>query len=98
MIVITGASRGLGSYLREEFSCAGDYVFGTYNSTPPASNDNGSLSKVDISNYSEVEEWIDKIKCGLDRITLVNCAGINYNCLAHKANVDDWRKLLMSIS
>jgi len=94
MIVITGASRGIGSYLREEFLKAGDPVCGTYNSTPPVSNEDGSLSKVDISNFSDVDEWINKIKYGLDRITLVNCAGINYNCLAHKANLDDWRKVI----
>lgn len=94
MILITGASRGLGNYLREEFLKTGESVFGTYNSTLPAENEDEYLTKVDISNFSDVDEWINKIAHELDQITLVNCAGINYNCLAHKANVDDWRKVI----
>ena len=70
--MITVASRGLGYYLREEFLNAGDFVYGTYNLTPPACNQDRSLLKEDISNYSDVDEWIDKIKHGLDRITLDN--------------------------
>ena len=38
MILITGASRGVGKYLFEEYSKSSNKVYGTYNSTLPKNN------------------------------------------------------------
>jgi len=90
MIVITGASRGIGKYLFNEFRQAGEIVFGTYNTTSPDSEMKEYLMKVDITSYSEVKTWIEKIRSNLNKITLVNCAGVNYSSVAHKADMDKW--------
>ena len=94
MIVITGASRGIGKYLGEAFTEAGEHVLGTYYTTLPDKNKKNNLTKVDISNQFDVESWINGIKDDLNRITLINCAGINHTALAHKSNLDNWSQVI----
>lgn len=95
MIIITGASRGIGRYLFTRFTEDGLNVIGTYNSTFIGfDNDLDSYHKVDISDYKAVEDWINSIKGSLSEIILLNCAGISYNSFAHKANIDKWSKVI----
>lgn len=92
MILITGASRGIGKYLFEKFISDDNNVIGTYLSTKPDKfNDN--YYKVDVSNYKEVENWIKSIPY-LKNITLINCAAINYNSFTHKADCENWKKVV----
>lgn len=93
MIVITGASRGIGKYLMEKYSSAGEFVWGIYNSTEPDIA-NGNYSKLDISDIDAVQAWIEEVKEKLDNITLINCAGVNYNAFAHKASPDKWANVI----
>lgn len=91
MVIITGASSGVGQFLLEFYEKKGT-VSGTYNS---AKNTNPSLYKVDIKDFKQVEGW--KNSLNLDKnelITLINCAGISYNSFAHKADVDAWRNVI----
>lgn len=90
MIVITGASNGLGKFLLEKFRAKGYSVIGTYNST--YLNIEG-LSKVDITDYEQVSSWLNKQTAELNNIILINCAGISYNSFAHKADCLKWRKV-----
>ena len=90
MLIITGASRGIGKYLFNKFVETGETVFGTYNSTYPETDKMEFFTKVDISNYSDVSDWIETIKGKISRLTLINCAGNNYNSFAHKAYIDKW--------
>ena len=63
MIIITGASKGIGNYLFNEFRSLGHTVYGTYYSTRPNNDENlGFLEQVDIANQDNVKTWIDKIK------------------------------------
>jgi NAD(P)-dependent dehydrogenase (short-subunit alcohol dehydrogenase family) len=94
MIVITGASKGIGKYLFEKFTEFGESVYGTYNSTNPDVEKIDFFSKVDISNYSEVDNWIDSIKHTISKLTIINCAGNNYNSFAHKADIDKWSEII----
>ena len=94
MLIITGASRGIGKYLFEKFFESGETVFGTYNSTYPETDKMEFFKKVDISNYSDVSDWIEKIKGKITKLTLINCAGNNYNSFAHKADVDNWSDVI----
>ena len=55
MILITGASRGIGRYLFTSFIESGERVFGTYNKTPPERRYEDFMSKVDVTDYAEVE-------------------------------------------
>ena len=94
MIIITGASRGIGKYLFEKFWETGETVYGTYNLTYPDTDKGEFFMKVDISNSSDVTDWIEKIKSRITKLTLINSAGINYNSSAHKADVDKWSQVI----
>lgn len=95
MIIITGASKGVGNYLLNEFSSVGQDVVGTYNSTSIANLKNASnLFKVDITDYIEVQEWVSIIKSRLKEIVLINCAGVSYNSFAHKAQIEKWNHVI----
>ena len=93
MIIITGASNGIGKYLHDHFLKLGNDVIGVYNSTPPKINQN-SFVKIDISNYEKVKEFYLEIEDKLQDIRIINCAGINYNSFAHKVNIENWKKVI----
>lgn len=94
MILITGASRGVGEYLLKKYKSIGEEVFGTYNQTKPQSNQNNAVyHKVNIVNFEEVENWVNEIGNTQD-LTLINCAGISYNSFAHKSDVEAWKKVI----
>jgi acetoacetyl-CoA reductase/3-oxoacyl-[acyl-carrier protein] reductase len=93
MILVTGASRGIGQALAEHFIARGEKVAGAFvASTPPAGADH--LSRVDVSDYAAVEAWVNATCEGEQRITLINCAGANYSAFAHKADVAEWERIL----
>lgn len=94
MVIITGASRGIGKFLFEKFVELGENVYGTYNSTYPEADKMEFFTKVDISNYLDVSNWIEKIKSKISKLTLINCAGNNYNSFAHKADADNWSEVI----
>ncbi len=91
MVVITGASNGVGKYLFEYYKSKGISVIGTYNSTK---SDPSELTKVDVSDFNQVSTWINKNINSLELITLINCAGISYNSFAHKADPTEWKRVI----
>jgi|TARA_B110000037_G_scaffold222390_1_gene296989 NAD(P)-dependent dehydrogenase (short-subunit alcohol dehydrogenase family) len=94
MIIITGASSGVGKFLFDTYTELGEEVYGTYNkSVPETTKHNGHYNKVDIVKYDEVENWIKSISL-LKDIVLINCAGITYNAFAHKADVELWKNVI----
>jgi NAD(P)-dependent dehydrogenase (short-subunit alcohol dehydrogenase family) len=94
MIIITGASGGVGKFLFDTYTSLGEEVYGTYNSSRLDSiAGNGNYSKVDIVKFDEVENWISSIGL-LKDLVLINCAGITYNAFAHKADVDLWKGVI----
>lgn len=94
MIIITGASRGIGKFLFERFCKEGEIVYGTYNLTFPDTEKEEYFTKVDISCSSSVKKWIDKIKDNMTRVILINCAGTNYNSFAHKSDIKKWIQVI----
>jgi len=94
MIIITGASRGIGEFLFKKFSEAGELVYGTYYSGKPIEGKETFFSKVNVSNYQETANWIESIQGDLEKIVLLNCAGGNYNSFAHKADPELWANLI----
>jgi NAD(P)-dependent dehydrogenase (short-subunit alcohol dehydrogenase family) len=95
MILITGASKGVGRYLFSRFKKEGNIIIGTYNSTKNGLDDDiNDYYKVDISDYNAVKEMIVTIKDSLTNIILLNCAGISYNSYAHKADMDKWNHVI----
>lgn len=93
-ILITGASRGIGLYLLKQFKAEGLTVSGTYSGTLPEEDVKNCFSKVDIANTEDVQSWINSVVDVDDEIVLINCAGINYNSTARRADVDDWMKVI----
>ena len=89
MIIITGASKGIGKYLFSRFKEDGKRVIGTYNTTSE-DLDFENYYKVDVSDFLAVEKMIVSLKLELSEIVLLNCAGISYNSFAHKADVEQW--------
>ncbi len=93
MILITGASKGIGRFLFDKFTENGFDVYGTYNSTTPETVYVDKYSKVDVSDFESVEKWINSIS-NKSNLILINCAGINYNCFAHKVDMTKWKKVV----
>lgn len=94
MILITGASRGIGQFLFEKYiEESKEKVMGTYlNSTP--SKYTSAYLKIDITNFEQVEDTISSLKEELSQVTLINCAGITYNSFTHKSDPNKWRKVI----
>lgn len=95
MVIITGASKGIGRYLFKSFSNENFDIIGTYNSSgSDITNDINRYYKVDVSDYNSVKSFIDIIKDICNKIILINCAGISYNTFAHKADIEKWSKVI----
>lgn len=93
MILITGASRGIGKFLFEKFEQAGEKVYGTFYQSNPVAGKEEYYSKVDIRDISSIRKWLESIK-DLSNITLINCAGNNYAAFAHKSDNDKWKEVI----
>lgn len=91
MIIITGAATGVGRYLFDHFS-PDKVVVGTYHRS---SHGNQHLQELDIRNFDEIEAWRAKLNYDqMKQTTLINCAAINYNAFAHKADPQEWRQTI----
>ncbi|MFO7658078.1 MAG: SDR family oxidoreductase [Bacteroidales bacterium] len=93
MIIITGSSRGIGQFLTDKFRADNIAVYGTYLNTIPEEG-NEYCSKVNISDFNEIVEWFYRIKPKLKNVVLLNCAAINYNCSAHKSDLNKWHEVV----
>lgn len=92
-LIITGASKGIGQYLFNEFLKSGNRVIGIYNTTNPKQNSE-LYYRVDITLKEEVLDFVTHIQSNLHNIVLINAAGINYNAFAHKANLEEWTRVI----
>lgn len=94
MVIITGASKGIGKFLFDKFSEQGKEVIGIYNSTKVEGVKPKSMYQVDITDYQQVSEFFLKTKDRLHEVILINSAGANYSGFAHKANIQAWKKII----
>ena len=93
MIIITGASRGIGKFLLNHYLTEGQDAIGLYNRTLPEDHE-GNYYHVDVTNDDDVQRFYDKISPRLKNIILINAAGISYNAFAHKADLSRWKEVL----
>jgi len=89
MIIITGASKGIGQFLYNKYVDSGINVVGTCNTT---SNDD--LIKLDITDESEVIDFYKKLSKIATHVTLINCAGVNANALTKKFDFDIFKNVI----
>ena len=89
MILITGASRGIGKYLFNQYLESGENVYGTFCKT--FHHTIKRMRQVDIKSLADIDGWISNLPIADgEKIILINNAGVNYNSFAHKADFNDW--------
>ncbi len=93
MIIITGASRGIGKYLLHTFIQNESNIIGIYHETKPEKYLN-KYYKADVVSYLQIESLFKGLIERLEGINLINCAGITYNAFMHKSDPDIWRKVI----
>lgn len=89
MIIITGASRGIGKYLYQTYKSLGEEVIGTFNKSEVE-----GLYKLNVSSNKEVEQFVENIKTKLNKVVLISCSGTSYSSFAHKSDVDLWGSVI----
>jgi acetoacetyl-CoA reductase len=105
VVVVTGASRGLGAAIAEELGRGGAHVVVNYSrSKEPADEVVGRIEKsgsraiavqADVSDPEEAQALVDKTIEEFNRIdVLVNNAGINIDRTLKKLSVEDWDKVI----
>jgi len=93
MILISGASRGIGKYLFNTFKNQCKDVIGFYNHTKPTKYSN-LYYKLDVSDFNNVETILTPLLENQKKIILINCAGINYNSFIHKSDPEKWGNVI----
>jgi NAD(P)-dependent dehydrogenase (short-subunit alcohol dehydrogenase family) len=92
MIIISGASKGIGKYLLEKFHSEEKEVIGLYNSTLPETNTE-VLHQVNLLEESQIVKFVEENLNQLKDVVLINCAGTNYNSMSHKFDYNEWKKI-----
>ena len=94
MIIITGASRGVGNFLISSFiKTSKEPVIGIYNKSKPSDKPE-FFTKIDVRNMDEIDNFVEHRKEELKDITLINCAGISYNSFTHKSDSEKWKSVV----
>lgn len=94
MIVLTGASRGIGKFLFNSFvTSLNEDIKGIYLNTEP-NEYTDMFFKVDITDYNQVKLFVDSHVEEMKELTLINCAGINYNSFTHKSDPVKWKNVI----
>tara|TARA_B100000795_G_scaffold262151_1_gene239693 strand:+ start:987 stop:1664 length:678 start_codon:yes stop_codon:yes gene_type:complete len=95
MILLTGASGGIGSEILEDLSKIDD-VLAIYNSSKPKNTSipNIKFEKVDISDPDEILSFINRNKKNLKNVTLVNLAAVSIDGLLANYDLEDWEKVI----
>jgi len=91
MVIITGASKGVGKYLFDKMSACFD-VEGTYYSTECKNISN--MHKVNVSDYDSVQSFYHTIENKIKDIVLINCAGVTYTAYTHKSDPKLWKNVV----
>lgn len=101
IVLITGASRGLGRQLAIDFACNGAIVIANYNSSYDAAvslknkYDNIDIFKADISEENEVKKMIDNIVNKYGKIDiLINNAAISNDSLVEDKDKNSFMNVL----
>lgn len=100
VVLITGASRGIGAACAKAFADSGYRVAVHYNKSKEAAekiaSDCGGYAVCgDISDSSEVERIFSEVEANLGTVgILINNAGISHEGLFTETSDDDWNKII----
>ena len=95
MIILTGASGGIGSEILNELSKI-DHVVAIGHSREPKINQLSKITpyQMDLCSEDEIDRFIDKIGSKLSQVTLVHAAATKVDKLAAQLSLDDWDKVI----
>lgn len=88
MIIIFGASGGIGQYLYDKFLSQGERVAGTY-----WRNRKVGLHQVDITDSDQITMFLRNLG-DIGNCTVINCTGIPYSQILHKAHPLDTEQVI----
>lgn len=90
MIIITGASRGIGKFLLNKYVEEKETVIGIYNKTVPTEHPDRYV-QLDVTDETQIANFVSQNKDRLKEVKLIHCAGVNLNGFTHKLSLEDWR-------
>lgn len=95
MIIVTGATGGLGSYLVRELS-SDQEILGTYHLNPPPPSPSGNVryAQLDVTKTEAVARFVEENKERLRKIIVINGAGVSLDGMAHKLPETSWDTVL----
>lgn len=94
MIIISGVSSGIGRFLWNRFNLENVQLIGIDKIVAADLREHPNVYCLDITHAAELEMWVEEIKPVLNDVVLINCAGINYSAFAHKADLEQWSKVI----
>ena len=101
VILVTGASRGIGKEIARKMAEKGNSVIANYNKSEKEAeklqkeNDNIEIYKADVSNRTEVHEMIQNILKKYGKIdVMINNAGISEEKMFIDVTDEDWNKVI----
>ena len=101
VVLVTGASRGIGREIAKKLAQEGSKVIANYNKSEEQAkilqreNDNIEIYKADVSNREEVHEMVEYILKEHGKIdVLINNAGISESKVFTDVTDEDWNKII----
>ena len=101
VIVVTGASRGIGREIAKNLAQKGNKVIANYNKSEEKAqslkkgNSNIDIYKADVSKREEVKQMIEYVINKYGKIdVLINNAGISENKMFTDVTDEDWQKII----